>query len=35
LKYVDAFPTECQNSSGREQSRRGEVVHSWSKCQTC
>ncbi len=33
LKYVDAFPTECQNTSGREQSRRGEVVHAWSKCQ--
>jgi len=32
LKYVDAFPTECQNTSGRDHSRRVELVHAWSKC---
>jgi len=33
LKYVDAFPTECQITSGRDHSRRGELVHAWSKFQ--
>ncbi len=35
LKYVDAFPIECQSTSGSDLNRRGEVVHTWCKCLPC
>jgi len=32
LKYVDACPIECQNTSSNDPSRRTELVHTWCEC---